>query len=341
MRHITPFITAAILVLITGCGEDVIKNIPAGSSDFDIYVVKYNPAFQRVETHTIKKDGSGMTLLNDSCGVTSCSYNGKITLGKFDSTGFFYAGLYTANTDGTDIVKIPKGSYFPVYCVISQTGDKVLFTTDAGNYLCAVNADGTGFTQLSLGILGTEEVPKFSPDGKLIAYFESIPSVGTGLFITNPTGTYKKLLKDSIYHQPGNTLDWSPDGSKIVYQNKLYNGPTTKICVIDTSGMVYSELVTGYNPSWSPGGNKICYKVNGPTGIPDLYMVNPDGSGEVNLSNTAADHDSGGLWSRNESMVLYSSQPLTSSVTSMKIYDFNLNNSYTVIDSVFWAYWKY
>ncbi len=344
MKSIISIISVSFLLLLLSCGDNQINNTGTiNISDFDLYYSKINSSLRRVESYTIKIDGSSKELFSDSLAVTSCSYNGKITLARLDSvSGFYYSGLYTADNDGRNMVKIPSAGYYPYYYIISNSGDKVLFTTDAGNYLCIINSDGTGFIQISDGIRGTEEAPKFSPDGKRVAYFEAPPSLTTGLYVNNVSGTNKKLLKDNIYYDIGNcTIDWSPDGSKIVYQNKINNGSQTKICIIDTSGNGYAELTIGSRPSWSPSGNKIFYEVNVNQGIYDIFLMNPDGTDAVNITNSPDVYNHGRLWSKNGNLILYSAQSLSTSVPRVMYYDITSNNSHFVIDSISAAVWKY
>lgn len=332
-----------IFIFIVGCKEDVVNNNGTLPPDYHLYYNKINSPLRRFESYTINMDGSSRTLFIDTLAVTSCSYNGKLTLAKLDTvTGFYYTGLYTADNNGTNIKKIPSAGYYPYNFIISNTGDKVLFTTDAGNYLCIINSDGTGFIQISDGIRGTEEAPKFSPDGKMVAYFEAPPSLSTGLYINNVSGTNKKLLKDNIYYDIGNcTIDWSPDGSKIVYQNKLNNGGTTKICIIDTSGNGYRELTIGSRPKWSSGSDKIIYDVNINQGIPDIFVINPDGTGLTNITNSPDEHNWAGLLTKDGNKFLYSAHPNSGSVTKLMYYDFATGTPHFIIDSVSSAVWKY
>jgi Tol biopolymer transport system component len=329
------------LILFNSCGDDAITGSNSGntSADFEIYVTKFNGTLLRVETYVVKSDGTNLRLFNDSLGVTSHSFNNKLTFAGIDTTGYYLNPLYTANSDGTNIVKISFGSYFPVYYILSPAGDKVLFTTDAGNFLVIANVDGTGMIQISDGIRGTEQVPKFSPDGKLIAFFEAPQSLETGLYIINTDGTGKKMLMDSIYYSANYTLDWSPDGTKILFQYNKNNLNNPKICSIDTSGMNLIDLAEGINPAYSPDGNKICFKKNVNQGIHDLIVMNSDGSNILNITNSLNQHEDGGYWNVNSDKILYSE--LSGGTQSLRIYDINSQSSTLLINQSFWGYWKY
>lgn len=335
-------ITLLFICLISfySCGDDIINNNGGNpTADFDIYVTKFNGALLRVETYVVKSDGTNLSLLNDSLGVTSHSFNNKLTFAGIDTTGYYLNPLYTANSDGTNIVKISFGSYYPVYFILSPAGDKVLYTTDEGNFLVLANVDGTGMIQISDGIRGTEQVPKFSPDGKLIAFFEAPQNLETGLYIVNTDGTGKKMLMDSIYYSANYTLDWSPDGTKIMFQYNKNNLNSPRVCSIDTSGLNLVELAEGINPSYSLNGTKICFKKNVNQGIFDLFVVNADGSSVINITNTLNLNEAGGYWSFNSEQILYSE--LSGGSQSLRIYDINSQSSTLLINQSVWGYWKY
>lgn len=327
-----------ILLFLSSCSDDTINNNGTSNpvADFDLYYTKFITSRRKVECYTIKSDGSNRRLLNDSIGVTSHSFYNRVSLAGIDTNGYFLTPLYTANSDGTNLKKIPSDGYYPAYFILSPKGDKVLYTTDEGNYLIVVNADGTGLVQVSDGIRGTEQIPKFSPDGKQIAFFEAPSSLQTGLYISNTTGTYKKLLKDSIFYSNGFTLDWSPDGSKIVYQNRKGNGNEAKICIIDTSGAYYVVLNAGYNPDWSPNGDKICFLNYINSGPLDIFIMDNDGNNIINLTNTSSFNEYEPVWASDNHRIMYSN-----SSGKVSIFDTDQMSSHIVIDSVYWPYWKY
>ena len=332
-----------ILLSIYSCGNDTVNNgsiTIGGNTEFDIYSFRINNALLRYEAIVVKEDGTNNRLFNDSLFVLCSSVNDKILLGKVDNTGFSISSLYSASQNGSGLLNIPITGYYPFYFDINVTGDKALFTTDAGNFLCVINTNGTGLIQLSDGIRGTEEVPRFSPDGKLIAYFEAQANFETGLYISNTSGTYKKQLTDSIFYSSGFNLSWSPGGDKIVFLNRKDNLQVTKICIIDTSGNNYEVLTTGYSPEWSPNGNKISFTGAGTPGGSDLFLMNPDGSQVTNISNSENVIEGNEKWSRDGTKLLFSQQYSGNTALSYFIYEMNSGNSSFVIDSVYGCIWK-
>ena len=77
---------------------------------------------------------------------------------------------------------------------------------------------------------------------------------------------------DGRYAADMQHLDWSPDGSRMVFA-RMSDGLT--LHVVDFSTSSESYLIDGYGPQWSPDGNKIAF-----IGDDDLRTINPDGTGE-------------------------------------------------------------
>ncbi|MEO8211060.1 MAG: DUF5050 domain-containing protein [bacterium] len=340
MNNLTKRYLFLILIFLSSCSENTIINDGNTNSSKDIFYLKFLQAgqFFSLETYSITSDGTNNKLFIDSLFVTSTSYYGKVTLGRIAGGFFYYEKLYVINTDGTNMIQIPRNDLFPVYFILSPRGDKVLFTTAQGNYLCVINSDGTNFLQLSDRNSG-EIIPQFSPDGNSIAFMEFIPSVSKGLHVINTDGTNKTLVKDSISKSYGATLDWSPDGNKIVFEN---NDPfPTRICTINKDGSGYTILTEGTNPSWSPDGSKICF-LNYINQATELLLMNADGSNQKNISNTNLQYENSPRWSPDSKQILFSYQQ-NSNDLKLKIYDLISMETRLLADSAtsgFWTYYK-
>lgn len=88
---------------------------------------------------------------------------------------------------------------------------------------------------------------------------------------------------------------WSPDGRSLVLSRGRYVGPgELKVLSADGSGNI-RHLGEGVDPAWSPDGSRIAF-TSYRSGNSEIYLINPDGSGTVQLTDDPAD-DTSPAWS--------------------------------------------
>jgi Tol biopolymer transport system component len=103
-------------------------------------------------------------------------------------------------------------------------------------------------------------LPRWSPDGKKIVFFEFELSSDkpARMYEVSPAGgSPRQLMPDD----PHNQLDpnWSPDGNKIVFGGES-NDPSSAIRVLDVASREVSGVPDSqgfYSPRWSPNGRYI------------------------------------------------------------------------------------
>ena len=332
------------IILFLSCNKSGVitsfQPLPSG----DIYFSKFKPTTIGFETYIISPDGSNRILITELGIITATPYSNKMTIGKVDSL-FFYNKLYVMNIDGTNLVEIPRNNYYPVYFILSPDANKVLFTTDAGNYLCVANSDGSNLIQISSSLSGFEGTPKFSPDSKRIAFLEFIPSVMTFLSVVNTDGTNLVRIKDSVYNYSQSTLNWSPDGNKIAFCTDSAATGKSSIYVINIDGTGYTKLSKtnqrDKDPEWSPDGTKIVFTTYESSGVTDIALMNSDGSGNKNLTNTPNVHEVFPHWSPDGSKVIFASHYGGNS--SLSVFDINTEVSINIADSIAssFAFWNF
>lgn len=336
MKNLLMLTLLILLTLLYSCGDDTVNNLTP-TPDFDIYLVKRDFQNNLVSTYTIKSDGTDHKLFNDSLSVIGNSYRDKILL---TSSSYLYSNIYIANYNGSNMTNISLSNFQISGCNLSPDAAKLYFSVEtSGSGLYIINSDATGLVQITDQLVVYNSV-KFSPNGKMIAYLE--PSYypnhrGTKLFISNTSGTYKRLLKDSI--QDGGFVDWSNDGKKIVYHYLVLGiNAAVKIGVIDTANSNFAVLTQGYYPAYSPAGNKICF-VNTVNNRADLFLMDPDGTNIVNITNTANTSEYKIKWSKEGMRILYATNE-GSNYEKLWMYDLNTNSSTFLADSVFDAIWQ-
>jgi len=170
------------------------------------------------------------------------------------------------------------------------------------------NIDGSSVTQITQ-TKGPESYVIWSPDGKKIAYISDIASLND-LWIVNSDGSGKKCIDTAglnVYPP-----SWSPDSTKLAFSSER-DGPF-KIYLINADGSGSATLLTqvkgarSYSPSWSPDGKRIifrAYYTNNNKSDSDIYIVNSDGSNQINLTNGKYDEVGNPTWSPNGNLILF------------------------------------
>ncbi len=174
-----------------------------------------------------------------------------------------------------------------------------------------VNPDGSGLTQLTSTGSGTANVyPRWSADGTKIV-FASFRTGVSAIWVMNADGSGQ----NQITHPPASTSNYepafSPDGSKIVFTNE--SSTTTNIWVTNVDGSNQKQLTIGSEqdnfPVWSPDGSKIAFMRYPVSGNEHIFIMNPDGSSQTDISKDPSAQDYYPEWSPDGRMIAFSSFP--------------------------------
>jgi len=160
--------------------------------------------------------------------------------------------------DGT--VRTTIAGLFPAW---SPTGDRIAFsrrTGKDGTGLFVVDATGEGEEAITEG-RSTDLLPSWSPDGRFLAY----ASDGGGrpgqleIWVVHPDGTEGKRLTEGATEYAsslGIGPAWSPDGTKLLYLNKMFGGGAVDLWVgvvgVDGSDQHTVTDVESRSPAWQP-----------------------------------------------------------------------------------------
>ncbi|MEH6537720.1 MAG: DPP IV N-terminal domain-containing protein [Psychroserpens sp.] len=144
-----------------------------------------------------------------------------------------------------------------------------------------------------------ENQPALSKDGKNIA-FNTYHFSGWKTAFSKTDGTNIKQIDNSKNY--AFTPSFSNDGKWIVYTAHS-DGRFGKreIYKIATKGgetkRLTSKARNNYSPSFSPDGKKIAFISTRNAGIYEIFLMNSDGSNQVNFTNYPNNHDSCPSWS--------------------------------------------
>jgi Tol biopolymer transport system component len=246
--------------------------------------------------------------------------------------------VFTMGADGTDVQKVTDSVGFSGDAAYSPDGSLIAFdanrgvtsgdpgwpsaTADLSIYV--INPAGTGLRRVTTPPAGSSDTePRFSPDGTQLVFtrfqgghfFQSGRQDGrvvgdtSAIFTVHLDGT--NVHRITGWGLKTGQADWSPDGSRIVFEQACCRLGTSGVFTVPSTGgaittVVNATGVTGignatafrldgyYDPVWSPDGTKILsgHETIDNTGTyrsglvllnadgTDLHWVSPDVDGE-------------------------------------------------------------
>jgi Tol biopolymer transport system component len=202
--------------------------------------------------------------------------------------------LFAMNVDGTDVVQLThRSAAFPADIEGPEwapDGSRIAFdgaADDGHAHIFAMNADGSGLTQITSGD-GDEIDATWSPDGtRLAVETQRSPSEPTGIAIVDvATGELHMITENPIGGDDAFPA-WSPDGTRIAFARSRGSQQfPSAVFIVDVDGRglqrVTPRRLNAYRPAWSPDGTQIIFNTNDtPERIQDaeIYIVASDGSG--------------------------------------------------------------
>jgi uncharacterized repeat protein (TIGR01451 family) len=203
------------------------------------------------------------------------------------------AEILAANADGTGKVNLTNNASGDRGPAWSPDGSKIAFHSlrvDDKWQIFVMDPNGANVTRLTYHLCQSHD-PVWSPDGSKIAYVCGLDEYAN-LYVMDADGqNYMELTDDREF--PDEAQAWSPDGTKIAYVR--YDGRARKdseIWVVDLVTGAHTQIThndyADYAPDWSPDGAKIAFStyVDATYGY-EIALMNPDGSGLVNITQTA------------------------------------------------------
>ena len=222
----------------------------------------------------------------------------------------------------------PAGAAFPGRNGLIAWTHPTSLTTDAEIFVMLPN--GQSKRQLSHNEQN-DFFPAWSHDGRWVA-FESASAIDVDVWVMNLSGTVSR----NISQMPG-VADrgpaWSPDGTRIAFWRQHFDG-TSGIWVMNSDGTNQIRLTEDANidsyPAWSPDGSLIAF-VSERDGNPELYVMPPNGSPEVRVTETPTVQEGNPNWSPDGSALAFDACMATSfpcpGTPNYEIFTVNVNGT--------------
>lgn len=331
MSTIKILLRIVIAVLFTSC-ETSLTNVVNDCGEGDFISPKTNSKIifisRRVENSAdwnlfiMNFDGSQQVKITDltvRCEKAVISHSGQTILFVHNSQDFYYE-LYSINIDGTNLTLIDRATRYLGSSDWTLDDTKIIYSknrnesTDDNDLILY---DFITKEKVTLTDSGNNYSAKFSPDNKIV-YSQEI-NMSPGIYLMNIDGSNKQLIMPDA----GNPI-WSPGGKRIAYiSSGDLKSPQIFIACADGSNSkqltntYHANWDSGfpnfgnYNPQWSQDGKKIVYQSDVNDGLPEIYIMNSDGSDQVRLTSTDRRNEDPVISSDGEHIIFTSNRDLS------------------------------
>ena len=251
--------------------------------------------------HIMNADGSEPIQLA-SGGTPAWSWNGAKIAFSYGSNGFLgdEVDILVIDVNGENRVNLTQGEHkrnlFPAW---SPDGTKIAFWSDRDGQpdIYVMNSDGTNPINLTRDA-HYEDRPTWSPDGTRIAFGALQVPRGeqnmSDIFVMDADGANRINLTqnpEAVNQFPA----WSPDGTRIAFEaspnpNRWFAPVNIHVMNADGSHPVIlteeRRFASEGLPTWSPSGKQIAFHRREPDSRDDIFVINADGTGLLNITET-------------------------------------------------------
>jgi TolB protein len=243
------------------------------------------------------------------------------TRGNATNWNFMALSPQTATPPLVFPTPVSTHTFPPVSSALAPSG-KIVFACqvyyqEQHDQICLVNADGTGYRQITDDSTAEYFYPSFSPAGDSV------------VFVSNHTGSFEIYEMDlqGVMHQLTIGLgdlfapEISPDGSLIAFTCNN-SKQLSAVWVMNRDGSdphrVFGPTpAEGWDPTWSPDGKQILFASRS-NGNAQLFIVNLDGTGLRQVTHMD-DLRGRSDWSAGDEIVTYAGVPWHRELYTMNI----------------------
>jgi eukaryotic-like serine/threonine-protein kinase len=217
----------------------------------------------------------------------------------------------------------------------SNDGQWVAYVSFPEGTLWRSKADGTERQQLSNPPLYAS-LPRWSPDGKQIAFFSVTPGKPPRIYVVSAEGGSPQELLPNDDHAQADP-HWSPDGSALVF-GSAYASAAVGIRILDMKTHALTTLPDSqdlFSPRWSPDGRYIAAVRRDSQNLLLFDRSKQKWSEVIEGRNVAFPN-----WSRDSKYIYFLSWPENPGVFRMHISDLSVERILNLQDFQPTGYWE-
>ena len=217
----------------------------------------------------------------------------------------------------------------------SNDGQWVAYVAFPEGTLWRSKADGSERLQLSNPPLYAS-LPRWSPDGKQIAFFSVTPGKPPQVYVVSAAGGSPRELLPEDDHAQADPY-WSPDGSSLIF-GSAYASASVGIRLLDMKTHALTTLPGSqdlFSPRWSPDGRYIAAIRRDSQNILLFDRTKEKWSEVMQGRNVSFPN-----WSRDSKYIYFLSWPENPGVFRMRISDFSVERVLNLQDFQPTGYWE-
>jgi dipeptidyl aminopeptidase/acylaminoacyl peptidase len=212
------------------------------------------------------------------------------------------------NANGSGLVNLSNTpTYSETQPAWSPDGSRIAYVADEGGDLeiYILNANDPSVIRQVTENEADDWFPAWSPDNLQIAFYSTRDNQpAPELYVVNADGTLPTRLTQTGVFAPEDGLAapaWAPNGSRIAFVSatSAAQPDQTELFSVRKDGtdrlQYTADGARALFPAWSPDGTRLAF-ASDRGGNSDIYLIEPDGTGLVNVTNSPALRDSHPAW---------------------------------------------
>lgn len=209
--------------------------------------------------------------------------------------------IWIMNADGSNPTQLTDNTAIEQHARLSPDGTRIAFTSreSSDREIWVMDVDGSNPTQLTSNGVRDED-PKWSPDGGQIS-FERLVGGILQVIVMDADGSDQTQLTSGTTDSADPSF--SPNGSQIVFTTDTGSG--IELAIMDADGSdaaaITSDGSDKEDPVWAntSSGEKIAFQQDD-----EINLINPDGTGATQITNSAPGASSDPFWSPDRLMLV-------------------------------------